>query len=103
VSEIIHVIATIQARPGRGDAVAGIVSGELTKIRAEEGCLRYDFFRVRRQPDEFVMVEEWSSRGALRAHGAGEHYQATSARLAAEIAEAPVVRVLDAVVVDGAS
>ncbi|MGQ2910291.1 putative quinol monooxygenase [Aeromicrobium sp.] len=91
------VVATIQAQEGRGDELAEILRASLATVRGEEGCLRYDLHRVRRRPDELVMLERWSSVEALKAHGAAEHFQETSARLAPLLAAAPVVRVLEAV------
>lgn len=93
----LDVVATIQAKEGHADELAAILQGSLAAVRAEEGCLRYDLHRVRRRPDELVMVERWASKAALKAHGSAEHFRETSARLAPLIAEAPVVRVLEAV------
>ncbi|NRQ49476.1 putative quinol monooxygenase [Aeromicrobium stalagmiti] len=98
MSEVLDVIATIQVQPGRADRVVEIVTGHLESVRAEDGCLRYDLFRVRRDPDTLVMVEQWASKDALRAHGTAPHFQQMSAELAAEVAGAPVVRVLDPVI-----
>ena len=93
----LDVVATITASPGRGDAVAGILAGALDATRAEPGCLRYDLFRVRREDDTLVMVEQWATKEDLRTHGSTEAFAELSRRLAPELAEAPVVRVLDPV------
>jgi quinol monooxygenase YgiN len=95
MSAPLDVVATIAVLPGRADAVVEIVTEHLEAVRAEEGCLRYDLFRVRRDDDTLVMVEQWASKDALRAHGEAEHFRAMSARLAPELAAAPVVRVLE--------
>lgn len=93
----LDVVATLEARPGRGDAVAELMAGVLETVRAERGCLRYDLFRVRRDDDTLVMIEQWASKEDLRAHGGSEHFAELSARLAPELVGAPVVRVLDPV------
>ena len=93
----VDVVATIVAKPGRGDAVAAVLADALDSVRAETGCLRYDLFRVRRDDETLVMVEQWASKEDLRAHGSSEQFAALSARMAPELAEAPVVRVLDPV------
>lgn len=95
------VVATIQAQEGRGDELAAILQASLATVRQEAGCLRYDLHRVRRRPDELVMLERWASTDALKAHGAAEHFKETSARLAPLLAAAPVVRVLEALDVAG--
>ena len=91
----LDVVATIEVKPGRGDAVVEIVTQHLDTIRAEEGCLRYDLYRVRRDDDTLVMVEQWASKEALRAHGEADHFREMSAQLAGELASAPAVRVLE--------
>ncbi|MEH3066904.1 MAG: putative quinol monooxygenase [Aeromicrobium erythreum] len=93
----LDVVATLEAQEGRGDELVAVLQASLATVRAEDGCLRYDLHRVRRRPDEVVMVERWASVDALKAHGAAEHFQRTSARLADLLAAPPVVRVLDAV------
>lgn len=92
--EALDVVATLRAREGRGDALVEVVRSGIATVRAEEGCLRYDLHRVRRDDEAFVMVERWASKDALRAHGESAHFQAMSAQLAELLAEAPVVRVL---------
>ena len=93
----LDVVATIVAKPGRGDAVAALLAGALATVRAERGCLRYDLFRVRRDDDTLVMIEQWASTDDLKAHGASEHFVELGGRLGPELAEPPRVRVLDAV------
>jgi quinol monooxygenase YgiN len=93
----LDVVATIAVRSGRADAVVEIVTAHLDTIRAEDGCLRYDLFRVRRDDDTLVMVEQWASKDALKAHGEAPHFREMSAQLAPELAAAPVVRVLEPV------
>lgn len=93
----LDVVATIVVKSGRGDAVAEMLAAALDTVRAEPGCLRYDLFRVRRDDDTLVMLEQWASKEDLRAHGASEHFVELSGRMAAELAEQPVVRVLDPV------
>ncbi|AXT86128.1 antibiotic biosynthesis monooxygenase [Aeromicrobium sp. A1-2] len=93
----LDVIATIEALPGRGDVVADLLAGALDTVRAEQGCLRYDLFRVRRHADTLMMVERWASKDDLRAHGASEHFTELAARMGPELASPPDVRVLDPV------
>lgn len=97
MSGALDVVATLQAQEGRGDELVAVLQESLAVVREEDGCLRYDLHRVRRRPDEVVMVERWASKDALRAHGEAEHFKRTSARIAELVAAAPVVRVLDPV------
>lgn len=93
----LDVVATIVAKPGRGDAVAELLAGALETVRAEDGCLRYDLYRVRRDDDTLVMVEQWASSEALKAHGSSEFFVGLSGRLGPELAGPPAVRILEPV------
>ncbi len=55
----LDVVATLEAQEGRGDELVAVLQASLATVRAEDGCLRYDLHRVRRRPDEVVMVERW--------------------------------------------
>ncbi len=90
----VDVVATIEVRPGQADAVLAIVQEYIDLVRAEEGCLRYDLYAVRREADVLVMVEQWASKDALRDHGSAAHFVEMSGRLAEHLAGAPSVRVL---------
>ena len=54
MSESIEVVATFVAKPGQGEQLEEILAGALASVRAEDGCLRYDFFRVRRDDTAFI-------------------------------------------------
>lgn len=91
---MVDVVATLVAKPGRVDAVEQMLAAALDTVRAEQGCLRYDLYRVRGDDDALLMLEQWASSADLRAHGASEHFAALSARMGPELADRPVVRVL---------
>ena len=99
----LEVVATIEVKEGRADAVVAIVQDYLDAVRAEDGCLRYDLYRVKRDPDTLVMVETWASKEALKAHGTAAHFVEMSGRLGPELAGAPAVRVLEPAAVAGES
>lgn len=94
MSESIEVVATFQAKAGQGDQLAAAVTAVLETVRAEDGCLRYDFYRVRRDDEAFVMLEEWASKNALQAHGETETFQTLMRQLGDVVAEPPVIRFL---------
>lgn len=43
-------------------------SGDLAKIRQEQGCLYFDFFYSAQREDELLLAEKWESAQALAAH-----------------------------------
>jgi quinol monooxygenase YgiN len=79
---MIHVIATITARPGQREAVLAFFNKNRPAVLAEEGCISYeavvdvpDFgtFQAPLGDDTFAVIERWESTEALRAHAASEH------------------------------
>jgi quinol monooxygenase YgiN len=79
---MIHVIATITARPGQREAVLALFNKNRSAVLAEEGCISYEAvvdvpdFGTMQTPlgdDTFAVVERWESGEALRAHAASAH------------------------------
>ena len=58
------------AKPGcRENYVRQIVSeGILTAIRAEEGCLRYDYYFSAQEENVVLLIEQWESEAHQRIH-----------------------------------
>ena len=48
-------------------------SGLQSLVRAEEGCLQYDYHLSCEQEDTVVLLEKWSSPAALERHLAQPH------------------------------
>lgn len=69
----LHVIYT--AKPGcREQFVRQIVTqGILEGIRAEKGCLQYEYFFSTDREDEVLLVERWESEAHQRAHMSQPH------------------------------
>ena len=70
---VLHVYYT--CKPGM--AVAFILSlkesGLQEKIRAEDGCLQYDYCLSYEQKDTVVLLEHWRDEAAQAAHMAQPH------------------------------
>ena len=64
----LHV--TYTAKPGcREVFVRQIVTeGILTAIRAEEGCLAYDYYFSAQDENVVLLIERWESEACLRVH-----------------------------------
>lgn len=42
--------------------------GILDAIRAEDGCVRYDYYLSEKDPDELLLLEQWESREKQQVH-----------------------------------
>lgn len=87
---MIHVIATIQAAPGRRAELLREFRVLLPQVRAELGCIEYGptidlATQIAAQPpprpDVVVMIEKWQDLAALEAHLAAPHMTAFRAKV----------------------
>lgn len=79
---MIHVIATITAKPGTREQVLDAFRWVTPHVRAEDGCIEYQAtidvpttvaVQDGPRPDVVVVVEKWASVEALYAHSATAH------------------------------
>lgn len=80
--EIVHVIATFVAAPGKEDELEEALVALVEPTRREAGCLRYDLVRGHGRSAELVFIEEWESVAQLDAHSQTDHIHAAQARVA---------------------
>lgn len=85
---MIHVLAIITTLPGQREAVLKVFQANVPAVLAEEGCIEYGAVvdaegigpvQTPMGPDTFVVVEKWSSKETLAAHGASAHMKAYAA------------------------
>ena len=43
-------------------------TGILEAIRAEEGCLKYDYYLSEKDPNELLLIEQWESKEHQQIH-----------------------------------
>ena len=43
-------------------------TGILEEIRAEDGCLKYDYYLSEKDPEELLLLEQWESREHQQVH-----------------------------------
>ena len=65
------------AKPGRREEFLRriVEGGILAAIRAEEGCLRYDYYLSCQNEDEILLLEEWDTAEHQRVHMQQPHMQ----------------------------
>ncbi|MEO5861246.1 MAG: putative quinol monooxygenase [Burkholderiales bacterium] len=87
---MIHVIATIDLAPDTRDAFLAEFRKLVPAVKAEAGCIAYGPAvdadtdiptQARIGPNKVVIVEQWESVAALKAHGVAPHMQAYRVRV----------------------
>ncbi len=61
----IRQVITFRTRPGGGLDFAEGFAAIIEAVRKEPGCLQYELFQSRDDPDRLVMVELWQSQLSL--------------------------------------
>lgn len=79
MSDTVRAIVLVTTKPGHGAEQVAAYAALAPVVRAEAACLRYDLHSVDGDPDRFVLIEEWASPEALRAHDASAHMVAADA------------------------
>jgi quinol monooxygenase YgiN len=79
---MIHVIAVITTQPGQRAPMLALFQANRAAVLAEDGCIAYeatvDAAGFPASPgtygaDTFVVVEQWASLAALKAHSVAPH------------------------------
>ena len=82
---MIHVIATIELKPGCRDDYLKILKGNVPNVKAEDGCLAYEPTidmesglpaKTEIRENVVTIVEAWENLEALHAHLKTEHMAA---------------------------
>ena len=85
---MIHVVATITAKPGKRDDILKNFKANVPAVHAEKGCIEYGatidndggpFAKF--GPDTFVVIEKWATMDDLKAHGAAPHMKAYAGKV----------------------
>lgn len=99
---MIHVLATITAKPGQREALLTLFRDVIPKVHAEQGCIEYGpatdteglgEAQTLLGEDTFVVVEKWATVADLRAHAAAPH-MAEYAGKARDLIASRVIHVL---------
>jgi quinol monooxygenase YgiN len=102
VIPMIHVIATITAKPGQRAAVLALFHKNRPAVLAEKGCVSYEAaidapgagnIQTPLGNDTFVVLARWDDAAALKAHAASAH-MAEYWRQSAPLTASQVINVL---------
>jgi len=84
----IVAVTRLKARPGKGVGLLVALSGPLEETRSNQDCLDAGLFISADNPQDVVLLEEWSSREAQAKH-ASVLQEDGSLRPATELLDVP--------------
>jgi quinol monooxygenase YgiN len=88
--EPVHVVAVIEAKPGKRAELLAAFQANVPAVHAEDGCIEYAAtvdtegagpIQTPFGLDTFVVVEKWASLAALQAHAVAPHMKAYGERV----------------------
>ena len=91
------VTAVLEAKKGMEAQLEAEVLANIPNVRAEKGCIRYDFHKNRTEGGTFLFYEIWESPEALTAHAKSPHMMVYKERTKELLARPTVVEVWSAV------
>ncbi len=92
MTETVHVVARITARPDTVTELRALLLTLLEPTRRESGCLRYILLHHSADSTDFTFVEEWANAAALEAHLAAPQVQTALAQAPPLLAATPDIR-----------
>jgi quinol monooxygenase YgiN len=81
MQQALVIVATITANSGHADTVRNALLQVVPPSRTEAGCVKYELHVDQKDPNRFVMLEEWTSQAALDVHMATPHFQQLAASI----------------------
>lgn len=92
------IIATLTVQPGKQAEFEAIFAELAAAVRADEpGNVFYQLCRSREDDGTYKVLEHYRDQAAVEAHRASAHFRAAGPRLAAVLAGAPAIELLDTV------
>jgi quinol monooxygenase YgiN len=88
---MIFIAAKFRVRPEYADQWAELTSAFTGAVRAEPGCLWFDWSRSVDDPTEYVLIEAFRDDEAGAAHVHSEHFQQARSDLPPLLVETPRV------------
>lgn len=77
----LYVVVRFVAKPGKEEALKGVLSALIAPSRREIGCFQYDVLVSPTDPREFGIVERWEGDKALDQHMETEHFKTAMRQL----------------------
>jgi quinol monooxygenase YgiN len=85
MSNVLTVVARLRAAPGKGEALAALLTEQVATVRSTEpGCLAYTAHRSTSDPELFLFHEVYEDDAAFDLHRRSVHLAAYRERREAE-------------------
>ena len=94
----IGVTAKLKVQPGKNAEFEAVFKTLSDAVHAQEpGCTLYALHKSRTDEQLYIVLEQYADEAALGAHAKTEHYISAGKALAACLAAAPEIELMDSV------
>lgn len=92
------LLATFKVLEGREDEFEGIMRDLIAQVRANEpGALTYTLVKSKKEPGEYIMIENYASREARELHAKTDYIAAAVPKFMACLDGTPSIKSLDVI------
>jgi quinol monooxygenase YgiN len=94
----IGVIATLTVAEGKNAEFEGIFSDLVAQVNENEsGCNFYQIHKSRKDPQVYVVLEQYVDQESFEAHGKTDYFRALGKQLGPCMAAAPDIELVDGI------
>ena len=68
-----YIVAMVYPKAGKEEAVRAEILKNISEVRKEKGCLRYDLHVLKDGEGRFMFYEIWEDKAAFEAHRVAPH------------------------------
>ena len=92
----IGVIATLTVAEGKNAEFEAIFSELVAQVNEKEaGCNFYQIHKSRKDPQIYVVLEQYVDQAALDLHGKSDHFRSLGKQMGGCMAAAPAIELVD--------
>ncbi|MBE7024946.1 MAG: antibiotic biosynthesis monooxygenase [Ruminococcaceae bacterium] len=72
-----EIYVRFKSFPGKRESFVEALhrEGIISEIRAEKGCIRYDYYFSEKDPNELLLIEQWESQEHQKVHIVQPHME----------------------------
>jgi quinol monooxygenase YgiN len=94
------VTAIQPVKPGQNARLEALMKDLTIRVRQEPGCVTFEYFRARENPDSYLVIEQYRDQAALDVHLKTDYLQEFIPKMMECLAQPPTVMVYEDVFTD---
>lgn len=95
---MIGIYVRLPIQEGKKDVAIAAFKEIAAKVAGEEGCLLYNLYQNKKDPDALFIMERYKDKEALNLHSSSDYFKAFSGKMAEFLAGAPEMSIMEELV-----